>query len=80
MKEDYRAGDMVYILLEPQDVAGIVSDWFERRWPVSLNLRRSKDDDRQIVVSTDDTHWASHILKWHNYLEVVTRKKQRSNN
>lgn len=80
MNDDYRTGDMVYILLNQQDVAGIVADWLERRWPVSLNLRRSKDDDRQIVVSTDDTHWASHILKWHNYLEVVTRKKQRSNN
>lgn len=71
MLEDYKDGDIIYILMKGEAAAGMMRDWLQCNYRCDLHVCRSKKNKGCVVVKTTDLMWASRIIQWHGYERVT---------
>ena len=78
MTADYKPGDTIYILMEPDAAEGLVEDWFTHGYECDMRLKKSEKTPGKVVMITTDMMWASRVIRWHKYLKVTYRRMHNS--
>lgn len=76
MTADYKPGDTIYILMEPDAAEGLVEDWFTHGYECDMRLKKSEKNPGKVVIETKDLMWAARIIKWNSYEKVTYKNKK----
>lgn len=72
--DDYRQGDMIYILLKKSQAESVMDEWLEGNWQSDMTVHRSQKTKGCVVLETTDLMFAARIIQWKPY-EKVTYKR-----
>ena len=69
--DKYKGGDTIFILMTAEQCTSVMNEWLELNYECDLNVMRSRKNKGRFVLKTNSLMWASRIIQWHGYIDVI---------